>query len=778
MKKKDNTSGKVLTWDDVELLIVGAGTMGASLAQTYAQSGFTVGLIDVRSDILHEALDRIGSELGAAQKAGIFSESQTHEIGSRILGTISYEEACRGKKLKLVIESATEDIEIKKRIFKTLDELCAPDVVLASNTSSLDINILARETNRPEKVVWMHFFYLPHKNRAAEYAGSETASPQSIERAAEYMKLAGKIAIPIHSSRKGGAADVIFVSLLLEAARMIDEGFDIPSIEAAGKKAFQMPMGFLRLMDQTGIPLGIQTMESFSDSSDPDDPLYRVYHNFFSPPESYKRLIEEYQKAEDKSSVKWVSEEDAQKEPEDLMLIDALKNRFLAVGFATAAEVVEAGLIKMEDVDRLCETAFLWNEGPFALMNKVGLQEAMRLVVEKMQLSHRREINFPIPQLLISQAHKNQPWPLEQGSVITTFENEERVARIMISNPRTANALDDRVFEGLKVSFNKANTDERIKVIIFDSAPIKTFIAGTDFSYFIRAVREGRVQGLKQDTSRWQEMIFHELTGGGKPKIAIVDGAAYGGGVEVALAFALDAGSVVVATDRTSYAFPETRSGIYPGLRGTLTLPQLIHQATGDKELTLALSRYCILAGGAVSSPRLLKHLGLVDVIVPARQRDEAASVLATAIIDNGGQPLSEQQLETLNIEELPAQLTPDEEEELRKVREVFSAQDALSRLTAPREGRAENSFSPEAKTFVERAARKIAENSSHAVGVAGRLIDKGFDEYLEGRSLDERAEREMNESLVKAFQHPDALEGLLAFVEKRTPRFSRKNRD
>jgi len=403
---------KNITWNDVEILVVGAGTMGASLTQAYAQRGFNVGFIDISEKILKSAFDTINRELEIALQREIFSDSQIQDIKARILATTSYEEACQGKNLKLVLETATEDIEIKKQIFKKLDKLCAPNVVLASNSSSLDINILARETKRPDKVVWMHYFYPPHKNRAAEYAGTDSASPESIKTAARYMKLAKKIASPILSSRKGGAADVIFVSLLLEAARLVDENFDIPGIEAAGKKAFNMPVGFLGLMDTTGIPLGICTMNSFSDSSDPDDPFYKVYGNFFTPSDSYNKIMEEYARAEDKSSVKWVLEQEAKKEAKDFMLVDALKNRFLAVGFMTAAEVVEAGIIKMEEVDKLCQNAFLWKEGPFAIMNKIGIREVMKIVTERMELSHRNAINFPIPRLLISQSQKNEPWHL------------------------------------------------------------------------------------------------------------------------------------------------------------------------------------------------------------------------------------------------------------------------------------------------------------------------------------------------------------------------------
>jgi len=202
------------------------------------------------------------------------------EIRGRIIGTTSYAEACKGKNVKLVIETATENMDVKKKIFYQLDKLCQPHVVLATNSSSLDTNMLARVTRRPDKVVWMHYFYLPHKNRAGEYAGTDTASQESIALAAKYMKLGGKVATPILSSRKGGAADIIFVSLLHEAALMVNEGYDIATIEAAGKRAFNMPIGFLQLMDVTGIPVGIYSMESFSDDSNKNDPVFRIYGNF------------------------------------------------------------------------------------------------------------------------------------------------------------------------------------------------------------------------------------------------------------------------------------------------------------------------------------------------------------------------------------------------------------------------------------------------------------------------------------------------------------------
>jgi enoyl-CoA hydratase/carnithine racemase len=430
-------------------------------------------------------------------------------------------------------------------------------------------------------------------------------------------------------------------------------------------------------------------------------------------------------------------------------------------------------------VDRLCQNAFLWKEGPFTLMNKMGINEALHIVTERMELSHRREISFPVPALLIAQAQKNEPWPLEFSPVVYSQEQNGQVARIMISNSKMVNALDNQVFEDLKDSCKKANQDEKIKAIIFDSGPIKTFIAGTNVSHFIRQMREENFQGIKEDTIRWQDVLFHQMTGSGKPKIAIVDGAAFGGGAEVALALAIDPDSLVIVTDRTSFAFPETRLGIYPGLRGTLTFPQLIDKATGDTDLTLALSRYYILGGGILtSSSRLIKYLGMADFLVAARKRDDAAEILAQAIIENGGKPLSDQQKKSLKIEELPSELIPGEKMELVWIKNLFLKDDFMQTLFAYGRGEEEIPFAGERKIFVERISRRIAKNSPHALNVTHHLINQGFEDYLKGKSLHERAQWELENWLLPTFQHPDAIEGMTALVERRAPKFSQKQPD
>lgn len=215
---------------------------------------------------------------------------------------------------------------------------------------------------------------------------------------------------PIKKERKGCATNLILTAMLLEAARMVDDGFETFDIEASAQKAFGIPKGFLVQMEEIGISKTIAAMEHLADVSDPEAPLASVYYNFFTPANSCRQILDEYNNAEDKSSVVWVTEKDAKRKPFDFMLVDNLSKRFMAVSFAVSTELVNSEVIELTDLERLCKDVFGWKEGPFALMNAMGIEDSLQLVTEKMQFSHRKEINFPVSRLLITQAQKNTPW--------------------------------------------------------------------------------------------------------------------------------------------------------------------------------------------------------------------------------------------------------------------------------------------------------------------------------------------------------------------------------
>ncbi len=762
------------TWDNIELLIVGTGTMGSSLAQNYAQNGFTVGMLDVSEQALEQGFRSIDAELNSA-RGRIFSTRQIEAIHTRIIGGTEYEVACRSRTLQLVIEAATESVGIKEAIFRRLDELTPPHVILATNSSSLNTNILARATQRPDKVVWMHYFYLPHKNRAAEYAGTDTASEHAKHVARKYLKLGGKIPTHIRGSRKGGVADIIFVALLLEATRMVEEGYNLAAIEEAGKKAYDIPIGFLGLMDATGLPIGLYSMRSFSDASNPDDLLFKTYGNFFQPCKNYVDLVREFEQAAGKSAVRWIRNGTLLSTSPDLRVVQELTDRFLAIGLVTATECVDAGLITAEDLELLTQNAFLWRKGPFTTMNTLGTAKLRQIISARSKIADELRHDFPISPTL-RRAMDVGSFALCLPRVSSEKELGGAVRRITLSNPRAANAMDNKIFEQLKRQFSEANEDEACKVIVFDTAPIKTFIAGAHIPAFIERIKAKDFGAIERDTREWQRVIFQVMTGTPKPKIAIVDGQAFGGGVELACAFALDPNSVVLVSDRTSFSLPETRLGIYPGLRGTLMLAQLIFGKTGDAEAAVALSRYYILAGGtATSSPQMIFQLGCGDAIVPQHRRDDAAETIARAIIQNNGMILSPEQLATLTFDRQPVDLSADEKREWQIAKDLFNEADLLPTLYAQARGYLPVWFTGDMKSVAQRALRCVAGNSPNAVWVANHLISRGFEGYLNGIENDALAEFELSHYLRQVFEHPDALIGLEAMVQGRSPEFRRR---
>ena len=138
-----------------KVAVIGAGTMGNGIAHTFAQFGHEVSLIDLSKDSLEKAIQTITKNLDRQVNKGKISDTDKNSTLSNIKTYTDTKEGVEG--VDLVVEAATENMEIKLNIFKQLDEICSPNVILASNTSSISITKIASVTSRPDKVIGMHF---------------------------------------------------------------------------------------------------------------------------------------------------------------------------------------------------------------------------------------------------------------------------------------------------------------------------------------------------------------------------------------------------------------------------------------------------------------------------------------------------------------------------------------------------------------------------------------------------------------------------------------------
>ncbi|HBB15599.1 MAG TPA: 3-hydroxyacyl-CoA dehydrogenase [Syntrophus sp. (in: bacteria)] len=236
--------------------IIGAGTMGHSLAQVFAQEGCSVWLTDLREEILSNAKKLIASNLRTLIEMKLLKKSRLAQTLNRIKTTTTIEEACRNA--DLVIEAIIEDVAAKKELFGRLDRIAPPQAILASNTSYLDIFKFV-ETRRPDKVLITHWFAPPHIVPLVEIVRGPETSQETVDRVTVLMTKMGKTPLVISKFLPGFIANRLQSALNNEVLHLLDNGYVTPEqIDAATKASFglRMPiLGLTKRMDYTGLDL-------------------------------------------------------------------------------------------------------------------------------------------------------------------------------------------------------------------------------------------------------------------------------------------------------------------------------------------------------------------------------------------------------------------------------------------------------------------------------------------------------------------------------------------
>jgi len=255
--------------------VVGAGVMGHSLAQVFAQGGYNVWLNDVREEILIQAKKLIAANLRTFIELGILEKDQEASILNRIQTTTQIEEA--GQKADFVIEAIIEDAQAKKKMFRTLDRVCPPGAILASNTSYMDIFQFV-ETRRPEKVLITHWFAPPHIVPLVEIVRGPRTSDETMEIVKELMIRLGKRPIVLSKFLPGFIANRLQAALRLEMLYLLDHGYATASdIDEATKASFglRIPiLGLAKRMDFGGLDLSQKVLKN-----DVYEPPPRITHS-------------------------------------------------------------------------------------------------------------------------------------------------------------------------------------------------------------------------------------------------------------------------------------------------------------------------------------------------------------------------------------------------------------------------------------------------------------------------------------------------------------------
>ncbi len=232
--------------------VIGAGTMGNGIAHVSALSGFDTILMDIKDEFVQQGLSTIQKNMDRQVKKEKISQSEMETSMSRITASTDYNQlsAC-----DLVIEAATENMDIKLNIFKELDNVCKPETILASNTSSISINKIATATQRPEKVIGMHFMNPVPVMKLVEIVKGKETDDSITKRITDLSTQMGKIPVECNDS-PGFVSNRILMPMINEAIFCLDEGVGTPeAIDAIMKLGMAHPMGPLTLADLIGLDI-------------------------------------------------------------------------------------------------------------------------------------------------------------------------------------------------------------------------------------------------------------------------------------------------------------------------------------------------------------------------------------------------------------------------------------------------------------------------------------------------------------------------------------------
>ena len=244
-----------------KVFVIGAGTMGNGIAQVSAQAGYDVTMSDIKDEFIKKGMDAISKSLDRSVKKGTMQESEKAAIIARIKTTTDNKDA---KDADLVIEAAPEILELKKGIFKQLDEICKPEAILASNTSSLPIGEIAASTKKPARVIGIHFMNpVPVMKGVEVILGRQTAA-EVLEASKEYVKKIGKE--PCEARDYAGFIVSRLVDALMnEAFWCVMDGNKPEEVDKAVKLCLNHPMGPLELCDLAGADVVMHGLETMYD---------------------------------------------------------------------------------------------------------------------------------------------------------------------------------------------------------------------------------------------------------------------------------------------------------------------------------------------------------------------------------------------------------------------------------------------------------------------------------------------------------------------------------
>jgi enoyl-CoA hydratase/3-hydroxyacyl-CoA dehydrogenase len=586
-----------------KVAVIGSGQIGPDIALHFAKVlgpfGVKTVVVDVSEKALQAGQARMTKKVDKGAETGAWKPAEAQAMKAAVTFTTDYAQAAGAD---LVVEAATEDEALKGKIFQQLETTCRPDAIFLSNSSHLEPERIFAPLKDKSRTAVAHYFFPAERNVMVEVVPGEATAPEVTAWLLRFYEQIGKIPVEVQS-RYGYAADPIFEGIFAAACLAVQEGLGtVKEVDFAARAALGMTVGPFTAMNLTGgNPItahGLDLMHERFASVDNQKPWYAA-------PQLLKDKL-----ASEGPTGQWQvcgRGETVTLPPEkERRIVEALRGAYLGLCFG----IVDTGIVGLSDFELLIETA-LDLKGPCRMLNELGASEALHLV-EKYAKTHE---GLPVTELLKLQAEADAPIPLSNLLQETLETPDGTIHLVRIRRPKVLNALNEATYGELLSAIEALAWDGEAIGMVISGFGTKAFVSGADIHALaaVRSPDDGyAIAKLAHDVARGIEM-------GDKPIVAALNGLAFGGGLELAMAC-----HARVAAEKLKVlaALPEVNLGIIPAGGGTQRLPRLVG---------LEKANVLLRTGGSLSSDEALA-CGLVQELAPQADVVERAAALVHAL--------------------------------------------------------------------------------------------------------------------------------------------------
>ncbi len=591
------------------ILVVGAGVMGHGIAQVFAMNGYRVRLVDIKEEFLKRALERIRASLGKLASKGALRES-VDTVMSRIETSTDLHAAAQG--IDFMVEAVPEKLEIKRNVFKTVDEVAPEHAVLTTNTSSIPISEIAEATSRPDKVAGMHFFNPPQILKLVEVVRGAKTSDDTVETIVSLAKRIGKEPVVVRKDVPGFIVNRVMIRILNEACRLVEKGiYTMEQVDAALRFKLGFPMGAFELADYIGLDVLVDLSKNM---------ISRGFNMTLC------KLFEEKVK-EGKLGVK--SGEGFYKypgpgrflkpslPPRAAKRVDYIK--IVDMGVNEGAWLVENSVADVDDVDKATVLGLNLPMGILELGDLIGLDKVVASIEEKSATLNLPEYK-PVGLLreMVERGEKGvsagkgfheysvTTMEYADGAVKARLEGE--IGWIILNRPEARNALTPEMLRGVREALEELAAKGARSIVLMGEGGV--FSAGFDVRRISATKPQKAWLEIGDEFARTTRLMEEAPVA----VIAAIDGYALGGGLELSLA-----ADIRIASEKASLGQPEINLGFIPGGGGTQRLV---------KHLGLSRALWLVLTGEMIDA-ETAEEWGLVAEVVPPQLLEFEARLLA-----------------------------------------------------------------------------------------------------------------------------------------------------